>query len=228
MEVHGLRRVDDGEVRRHGDKAGRVPRVAPLQGHPGRRCRAAGGPSGAGRPSSGRSVSFPDGYGEADLRSLAFIDACQDFVFHRKTGRGKTHLAIAVGAAAVRAGKSVRFFTVAQLVMHLADARDRGRLRRELDDLLSADLLVLDELGYVPLDVEGARLLFQVMSAPEGTQSLIVTTNIEFSRWGTVFGDDKMAAAVVDRLVYTGRLVEFNGASYRMENALMLGKGEAE
>ena len=86
--------------------------------------RAAGGPSGAGRPSSGRSVSFPDGYGEADLRSLAFIDACQDFVFHRKTGRGKTHLAIAVGAAAVRAGKSVRFFTVAQLVMHLADARD--------------------------------------------------------------------------------------------------------
>lgn len=173
-------------------------------------------------------VSFPDGYGEADLRSLAFIDACQDFVFHGKTGRGKTHLAIAVGAAAVRAGKSVRFFTVAQLVMHLADARDRGRLRRELDDLLSADLLVLDELGYVPLDVEGARLLFQVMSAPEGTQSLIVTTNIEFSRWGTVFGDDKMAAAVVDRLVYTGRLVEFNGASYRMENALMLGKGEAE
>ena len=101
-------------------------------------------------------VSFPDGYGEADLRSLAFIDACQDFVFHGKTGRGKTHLAIAVGAAAVRAGKSVRFFTVAQLVMHLADARDRGRLRRELDDLLSADLLVLDELGYVPLDVEGA------------------------------------------------------------------------
>lgn len=173
-------------------------------------------------------VSFPDGYGEADLRSLAFIDACQDFVFHGKTGRGKTHLAIAVGASAVRAGKSVRFFTVAQLVMHLADARDRGRLRRELDDLLSADLLVLDELGYVPLDVEGARLLFQVMSAPEGTQSLIVTTNIEFSRWGTVFGDDKMAAAVVDRLVYTGRLVEFNGASYRMENALMLGKGEAE
>lgn len=86
-------------------------------------------------------------------------------------------------------------------------------------------LLVLDELGYVPLDIEGARLLFQVMSADEGTQSMIITTNIEFSKWGTVFGDDKMASAVVDRLVYTGRLVEFNGASYRMENALMLGKG---
>ena len=78
----------------------------------------------------------------------------------------------------------------------------------------------------MPPDIEGARLPFQVMSVPEGRQSMIVTTNIEFSKWGTVFGDDKMAAAVVDRLVYTGRLVEFNGASYRMENALMLGKGE--
>ena len=171
-------------------------------------------------------IAFPEGYGEDDLRSLAFVGACQDFVFHGKTGRGKTHLAIATGIAAVNAGMHVRFFTVAQLVMHLQDARERGRLRRELDELLSADLLILDELGYVPLDIEGARLLFQVMSVPEGRQSMIVTTNIEFSKWGTVFGDDKMAAAVVDRLVYTGRLVEFNGASYRMENALMLGKGE--
>lgn len=171
-------------------------------------------------------IAFPEGYGEADLRSLAFVGACQDFVFHGKTGRGKTHLAIATGIAAVNAGMHVRFFTVAQLVMHLQDAREKGRLRRELDELLSADLLILDELGYVPLDVEGARLLFQVMSVPEGRQSMIVTTNIEFSKWGTVFGDDKMAAAVVDRLVYTGRLVEFNGASYRMENALMLGRGE--
>lgn len=171
-------------------------------------------------------VAFPEGYGVDDLRGLGFIDACQDFVFHGKTGRGKTHLAIAVGIMAVNAGRTVRFFTVAQLVMHLAEAREKGRLRRELEDIRATDLLILDELGYVPLDIEGARLLFQVMSADEGTQSMIITTNIEFSKWGTVFGDDKMASAVVDRLVYTGRLVEFNGASYRMENALMLGKGK--
>lgn len=171
-------------------------------------------------------VAFPEGYGADDLRGLGFIDACQDFVFHGKTGRGKTHLAIAVGIAAANAGKTVRFHTVAQLVMLLAEAKERGRLKRELDDILGTDLLILDELGYVPLDIDGARLLYQVMSAPEGGQSVIVTTNIEFSKWGTVFGDDKMASAVVDRLVYTGRLVEFNGPSYRMENALMLGKGE--
>ena len=134
-------------------------------------------------------------------------------------------MAIAIGIAAAKAGKTVRFFTVAQLVMHLVEQREKGRLKKELEDLLSTDLLILDELGYVPLDIEGARLLFQVMSAPEGRQSMIITTNIEFSKWGTVFGDDKMASAVVDRLVYTGRLVEFNGNSYRMENALMLGKG---
>lgn len=146
-------------------------------------------------------------------------------MFHGKTGRGKTHLAIATGLSAARAGKTVRFFTVAQLVMHLAEMRDRGKLKKELGDLAAADLLILDELGYVPLDIESARLLFQVMSVQEDRRSMIVTTNIEFSEWGTVFGDDKMASAVVDRLVYTGRLVEFNGASYRMENALMLGKG---
>ena len=83
------------------------------------------------------------------------------------------------------------------------------------------ELLILDEQGYVPLDIEGARLLFQVMSVPEGRQSMIVTANIEFSKWVTVFGDDKMAAAVVDRLVYTGRLVEFNGASRRIESRVL-------
>ena len=169
-------------------------------------------------------VAFPEGYGESELRSLAFIDAGQDFVFHGKTGRGKTHLAIAIGIAAANAGKSVRFSTAAQLVMYLVEAKERGTLKRALEDLKSVDLLIIDELGYVPLDVDGARLLFQVMSAAETGQSMVITTNIEFSRWGTVFGDDKMASAIIDRLVYTGRLVEFNGTSYRMENALMLGK----
>ncbi len=170
-------------------------------------------------------AGFPEGCGEADLRSLAFVDVGQGFVFHGKAGRGKTHLAIGVGIAVASAGKSVGFFAVARLVTRLASARDRGPLKRGLDDLASADLLMLDELGCVPLDVNGARPLFQAMSAASESQSMTVATNIEFSKWGTVFGGDKMASAVVDRLVYTGRLVEFNGKSYRTENALMLGKG---
>lgn len=171
-------------------------------------------------------VSLPEGYAVADLRSLSFIDEAQDFVFHGQTGRGKTHLAIAIGMAAVGRGKSVRFFTVAELVMRLVEANRAGRTERQLADIAKADLLILDELGYVPLDIEGARLLYQVMANAYEKQSVVVTTNIEFSKWGTVFGDDKLAAAVIDRIVHHGRLVEFNGASHRMEAALMLGKSE--
>ena len=93
-----------------------------------------------------------------------------------------------------------------------------------LQDLARCQVLILDELGYVPLDIEGSRLLFQVMSDCYERRSLVITTNIEFSKWGTVFGDDKMASAIIDRIVHHGRLVEFNGPSHRMDAALMLGK----
>ena len=171
-------------------------------------------------------VAFPDGYGAEDLMSLAFVAEAQDFVFHGKTGRGKTHLAIAIGLACVERGMEARFFTAAELVMALTRASREHRLETLLADLSRADLLIVDELGYVPLDVEGARLLFQAMSGCYERRSLVVTTNIEFSRWGTVFGDDKLAAALIDRIVHHGRLVEFNGTSHRMDTALMLGKAE--
>ena len=158
--------------------------------------------------------------------SLAFVAEAQDFVFHGKTGRGKTHLAIAIGLACVERGMEARFFTAAELVMALTRASREHRLETLLADLSRADLLIVDELGYVPLDVEGARLLFQAMSGCYERRSLVVTTNIEFSRWGTVFGDDKLAAALIDRIVHHGRLVEFNGTSHRMDTALMLGKAE--
>jgi hypothetical protein len=83
----------------------------------------------------------------------------------------------------------------------------------------------LDEFGCVPIDAEGARLLFQVMSECYERRSMIITTNIEFSKWGVVLGDDKLASALIDRVVHHGRLVEFGGTSRRMDNALMLGKG---
>ena len=138
---------------------------------------------------------------------------------------GKTHLAVAVGTACVDAGRAVRFFTTAQLVLLLGRASRSGDLERLMADISRCDLLVLDEFGYVPIDVEGARLLFQVMSDCYERRSMILTTNIEFSRWGVVLGDDRLASALIDRIVHHGRLVEFGGASRRMEEALMLGKG---
>lgn len=170
------------------------------------------------------NVSFPEGYTERDIRSLGFIDKRQDFVFYGPTGRGKTHLATAVGLAAVDSGREVRFFNVASLVLHMARLKAEGRLEPFMGDLDKSALVILDEFGYVPIDIEGARLLYQVVSRCHERRSVIITTNMEFGKWGAVLGDDKMAAALVDRLVYHGRMVEFTGASHRMENALMLGK----
>ena len=95
-----------------------------------------------------------------------------------------------------------------------------------MKDIARNDLVILDEFGYVPLDIESSRLLFQVVSLCYETRSMILTTNIEFGKWGTILGDDKLAAAMIDRIVHHGRLVEFGGTSHRMDAALMLGKSE--
>ena len=114
-----------------------------------------------------------------------------------------------------------KFYTVTELVLKLAEARKNGTLERLLRDLRSLDLLILDEWGYVPVDKDGSQLLFRVISDSYESKSLILTTNLEFSKWGGIFTDDQMAAAMIDRLVHHGHLLIFEGKSYRMEHALM-------
>ena len=173
------------------------------------------------------NVSFPDGWGREDMLSLAFVGAAEDLVFYGKTGRGKTHMATALGIMATRAGYPVRFCQTAQLVLRLGKAKREGTLDRLLADVARARLLVLDEFGHVPFDVDGAKLLYQVISDSYERRSIVFTTDVEFSRWGTVFADDKLAAAIVDRVVHHGRLVEFGGPSHRLEESLMLGKSRS-
>ena len=132
-------------------------------------------------------------------------------------------MASALCAACCERRLEARFFTASSLVMRLRRARDEGRLDGELAMVRRARLLVVDELGFLPLDADGARLLFQVFSGAYERQSVIITTNLEFSRWGSVFGDDQMAAAVIDRVVHHGRLLQFRGESYRVRHALMQG-----
>lgn len=100
-------------------------------------------------------------------------------------------------------------------------ALDFVERRKDLVLMGKARLLVIDELGFLSLDADGARLLFQVFADAYERQSVVITTNLEFSRWGSVFGDDRMAAAVIDRIVHHGRLVQFRGESYRVRHALM-------
>ena len=169
-------------------------------------------------------AALPEGCSVDGLRSLAFVDAAQDFVFHGQTGRGKTHLAIAVGLACVNAGLEARFFTAAELALSLTRANRGHRLEQLMKGIAKSQLLIIDELGHVPLDQDGARLLFQVASDCYEKRSLVITTNIEFSKWGVVFGGDKLASAIIDRVMHHGRLIELNGTSKRMDRALMLGK----
>lgn len=167
------------------------------------------------------AVSFPEDFGRDELMDLKFVEQAHDLVLFGNVGTGKTHLASALVAAACQRGVPARFFTTASLVMQLRRAQEENRLDKELASIAKNQLLAIDEFGYLPIDSEGARLLFQVIADGYEKRSLIITTNLEFKRWGTVFGDDNMAAAVIDRVAHHGRLLQFRGTSYRVQHALM-------
>jgi DNA replication protein DnaC len=123
------------------------------------------------------AVSWPEGFGREDLLGLSFMSAREDLVLMGDVGTGKTHMASALCALACSEKREARFFTASSLVMRLRRARDDGRLDRELSQIGRAELLVIDELGFLPLDEDGARLLFQVVSGAYETQSVVFTTN---------------------------------------------------
>lgn len=130
------------------------------------------------------NVRLPDGYALDGLLDLDFVPRAQDLVFYGKTGRGKTHLAIGLGMRAVERGLNVRFHQTAELVLQLGKAKRDGNLDTMLRDIGRADLIILDEFGYVPFDIDGARLLYQIIAGSYERRSIVFTTNIEFSKWG--------------------------------------------
>ena len=166
-------------------------------------------------------TSFPSDWGREQLESLDFVDRAEDLVLYGDVGCGKTHLAIAIGVLACQRMIPVRFFTASSLVMRLRKAKDENRLDAELRTIGKAGLVIIDELGYLPIDIDGARLLFQVIADSYETRSVIFTSNLESGRWGDVFGDGDMAAAVIDRIVHHGRIIRFHGESYRNRHSLM-------
>ena len=166
-------------------------------------------------------ASFPADRGREQLESLEYVDRAEDLVFYGDVGCGKTHLAIAIGMLACQRMIPVRFFTASSLVMRLRKAKDDNRLDAELKSIGRAGLVIIDELGYLPIDIDGARLLFQVIADSYETRSVIFTSNLESGRWGDVFGDGDMAAAVIDRIVHHGSILRFHGESYRNRHSLM-------
>lgn len=135
-------------------------------------------------------------------------------------GTGKTHVAISLGLLACRQGKKVRFVTATALINDLVEAQEQHTLGRRLAQLQKLDLIILDEVGFVPFTPDGARLLFQVCSDRYLKGSLLVTTNLEFARWMEVFGDERLTGALLDRFTHHCHILEFNGDSYRFRESL--------
>lgn len=172
----------------------------------------------------GSRIRLPEGMPRSDVESCAFVGSMQNLVLYGGVGNGKTHMAIACGTTACRMGLSVMFATISDLVVRMRKAEEAGSLDRVFREVERADLVILDELGYLPIDRQGARLLFQVVSKRCERRSLIVTTNLEFSRWGSVPTDDQMAAAMIDRIIHYGHLIVFEGPTKRMEASPMANK----
>jgi DNA replication protein DnaC len=155
----------------------------------------------------------------AELLRCAYIDARENVILAGNPGTGKTHVATALGVEACSRGKKVRFCRVTELITTLMEAREERLLSRLKSQLDKLDLLILDELGYVPASKLGAELLFDVISTAYERTSVIVTTNLPFERWVEVLGSERLTGAALDRLTHRCHILECNGESYRLKDA---------
>ena len=151
-----------------------------------------------------------------ELARSEYVARRENIIAVGNSGTGKTHIAIGLGLAACQKGLSVGFTTAAAMVHELIEARDEKRLLRQQRQLANYKLLIIDELGYVPLSQTGAELLFEVFSQRYERGATIVTSNLPFDEWTSVFGSERLTGALLDRLTHHVHILEMNGESYRL------------
>jgi DNA replication protein DnaC len=166
-------------------------------------------------------ITFPNGFSKEQLMSIDFIEQKQNVLCVGAVGTGKTYLATALGVKACSQGKKVRFYRAADLCAELTEKHRTGSLGKTLKQLQKLDLLILDEVGYIPFDKLSSQLLFNVVSNCYEQQSIILTSNLEFGRWNDIFRDDWLTAALIDRLVHHAYILGFTGSSFRYREAVL-------
>jgi len=171
------------------------------------------------------AIELPCGLTRESMTDLRFLAPRENLIFLGTVGTGKTHLATAIALKACQEGRRARFFTAAELANTLLEKSTKGTLNSFLGALKKTELIVIDEIGFVPLHKDSAELLFQVISDCYERKSLIITSNLEFSQWNTVFGDNRLTAALVDRLIHHSHIVIFSGESFRLTQSLNRQRG---
>jgi DNA replication protein DnaC len=154
-----------------------------------------------------------------ELSRCSYVERRENVIALGNSGTGKTHVALGLGLAACQKGLAVGFTTAAALVHELLEARDERRLLRLQRQLAGYKLLIVDELGYVPLSPSGAELLFEIFSQRYERGAMIVTSNLPFDEWTAVFGSERLTGAILDRLTHHVHLLEMNGESYRLRTS---------
>lgn len=172
------------------------------------------------------TIAIPHGISRQEMENAAFVQRKENLIFIGTVGTGKTHLATAIALSLCQNGRRARFFTAASLANILLEKNQKGTLNNFLAALKRVELMVIDEIGFVPLHKEAAELLFQVVADCYERKSLIITSNLEFSQWNTVFGDNRLTAALIDRLVHHSHVVVFSGESHRLQESMLRLKGD--
>jgi DNA replication protein DnaC len=166
------------------------------------------------------TIEIPPTITQQEIETASFLKNKENLVLMGVSGTGKTHLAAALAMSLCEKGRPVRFYTATGLANILQEKHQRGTLVSFMSSLRKVELLIIDEIGFITLHKEASELLFQVISDCYEQKSLIITSNLEFSQWNTVFGNDKLTAAMIDRLIHHSHILVFSGPSHRLEESV--------
>ena len=164
-------------------------------------------------------IIFQGRYDKDTIKDLEWIDRKENIILMGNVGTGKTHMSIALGIKACNKGKKVKFYKASNLIEELEQKHQEGRSAYFRRSLTKYDVLIIDEIGYIPFSQTGSELLFNVIAECYEKQSVVITTNLQFKEWENIFGSNKLTAAMIDRLVHHADIITFTGTSFRAREA---------